>query len=89
MIAINLTPETVEFLNTMCDTEELESRIAVLDDAEERLQDMAFQKTGDDETKDGYQLYDIAYSLKTYKKELIKLKELIDNGRQDNRPDED
>jgi uncharacterized small protein (DUF1192 family) len=60
MKAINLTPETVEFLNTMCDTEELESRIAVLDDAEERLQDMAYQKTGEDEAKDGYQLYDIA-----------------------------
>ncbi|MBQ2674137.1 MAG: hypothetical protein IJG07_05585 [Prevotella sp.] len=80
MKAINLKPEAVELLNKMCDVDELESRIAVLDDAEEKLQDMAYQTEGD--VKTGFQLYDIAYSLKTYKKELIKLKEIIGDGRE-------
>ena len=83
MSAINLKPEAVELLNKMCDVDELEGRIAVLDDAEEQLQDAAYQMTGADEMKMGYRLYDIAYSLKTYKKELIKMKEIIGDGRED------
>lgn len=77
MSIINLKPEAVELLNQLCDSDNLESKIAVFEDAEQRLQDMAYQS--DDKTE-GYNLYDIAFSLKTYKKELIKLKTLIEDG---------
>ena len=80
MSAINLKPEAVELLNQMCDVDELESRIAVLDDAEEKLQDMAFQCGADNRDAEGLNLYDIAYTLKRYKKELIELKRILGNG---------
>lgn len=77
MSIINLKPEAVELLNQLCDSDNLESKIAVLDDAEERLQSMAYQET---DKKEGYILYDIAYTIKTYKKDLSKLKTLIEDG---------
>lgn len=77
MSIINLKPEAVELLNQLCDSDNLEAKIAVLDDAEERLQSMAYQEP---DKKEAYILYDIAYTIKTYKKDLSKLKTLIEDG---------
>lgn len=77
MSIINLKPEAVELLNQLCDSDNLEAKIALLEDAESRLQDLGYQA---EDKKEGYILYDTAYSLKKYKKDLSKLKTLIEDG---------
>jgi hypothetical protein len=75
---INLTPEALELVNKMLNRDALQERIDVLDDAEEKLQDLAYQSQDSDEAmKQGFLLYDTAYTLKTYKKQFMKLKTLI------------
>lgn len=80
MKAINLSPEAVELVNRLCDPMELEAIIIVLDTAEEQLQQLAFM--GDDDTVESNNLYTVAYQVKMHKKELMKLKDLIENEKE-------
>ena len=77
MSAINLSPEAVELVNQLCDPDNLADKITVLDAAEEQLQQMA---CAEPEPQAGYNLYDIAYTLKRYKQEYAKLKMLMKDG---------
>lgn len=78
MNVINLKPEGVELLNELCSPSSLEEKISALDSAEEQLQQMANSDIGD--AKNGFYLYDLAYMLKGYKKDLMKLKGLLEDG---------
>lgn len=73
--AINLSPEALELVNQLCDPEALGDKIRTLEAAEEKLQETAYEA----EEKEGYVLYDVAYTIKIYKKELVKLKSLIEH----------
>jgi len=75
---INLSSEAVELVNQLCEPSNLEDKITVLDAAEEQLQELAFAET---EAVAGYNLYDLAYTLKRYKKDMIKLKNLLEDGK--------
>lgn len=75
---INLSPEAVEKLNQLCEPSNLEEKINVLDAAEEQLQQLAFEN---ENPQDGYNLYDLAYTLKIFKKDLHKLKTLLEDGK--------
>lgn len=77
MNIINLSPEALELVNRLCDPENLEDKITVLDAAEEQLQQQAYAET---EPVEGNNLYTVAYQVKTYKKDLMKLKTLLENG---------
>lgn len=77
---INLSPEAVELLNQLCEPENLEDNISVLDAAEEQLQQLA---SGERETNAGYSLYDLAYQVKSIRKDMMKLKTEIENGREE------
>lgn len=78
MSIINLKPEAVELLNELCSPSNLEERITALDSAEEQLQQLASSEFSD--AKNGYNLYDLAYTIKGYKKDLMKLKGLLEDG---------
>ena len=73
--AINLSPEALELVNQLCDPLSLDDKIRALETAEDRLQQAAYEK----EAEDGFVLYDVAYTIKIYRKELTKLKTLIEN----------
>lgn len=77
---INLSSEAVELVNQLCEPSNLEDKITVLDAAEEQLQQLACAEI---EATAGYNLYDLAYTLKTYKKDMIKLKKLLEDGKGD------
>lgn len=81
MRIVNLAPQAMSLLEGICDPSALEDRIAVLDAAEEKLQELA---AGGTDTVEGYNLYDIAYQLKGIRKEFNQLKELIEDGREEN-----
>lgn len=76
--AINLSPEALELVNQLCDPLSLDDKIRTLETAEDRLQQSAYEK----EAEDGFVLYDVAYTIKIYRKELTKLKTLIENGKE-------
>ena len=86
MRVINLTPEAMELVNQLCDPDTLEEKIVVLEQAEDQLQETAYAYQNDRE--EGYKLYDVAYTVKTYRKELVKLKKLIENGREETTTDQ-
>jgi len=75
---INLSPEAVELVNQLCEPSNLEEKINVLDAAEEQLQKLAYEN---DNSQDGYNLYDLAYTLKIFNKDLQKLKTLLEDGK--------
>lgn len=77
MKVINVCPEAMELVNQLCDPGNLEERIIVLNAAEEQLQQLAQQST---DPTEGYNLYDIAYTLKQYKNNLNKLRDLLSDG---------
>jgi hypothetical protein len=78
MNVINLKPEGVELLNDLCKPSSLEEKITVLDSAEEKLQELACSEFSN--AQQGYNLYDLAYTIKGYKKDLMKLKGLLEDG---------
>ena len=75
---INLSSEAVELVNQLCEPSNLEDKINVLDAAEEQLQKLAYEN---DNSQDGYNLYDLAYTLKIFNKDLQKLKTLLEDGK--------
>lgn len=75
MSIINLSPEALELVNQLCAPSYLEEKIVLLDTVEDTLQDTAYQR---DDNKEGYTLYDVAYTVKLFKKELVQLKKLIE-----------
>lgn len=75
---INLSSEAVELVNQLCEPSNLEEKINVLDAAEEQLQKLAYEN---DNSQDGYNLYDLAYTLKIFNKDLQKLKTLLEDGK--------
>jgi len=79
MSAINLSPEAVELVNQLCDPDNLEDKITVLDIAEEQLQKLAFDEV-DTDSSVNLNLYTVAYQVKMYKNDLVKLKRLLKNG---------
>ena len=79
MSAINLSPEAVELVNQLCDPDNLEDKITVLDIAEEQLQKLAYDEV-DSDNQVNLNLYTVAYQVKMYKKDLLKLKRLLKNG---------
>lgn len=79
MSIINLSPEAVELVNQLCDPENLEDKITVLDIAEEQLQKLAYDEV-DSDNQVNLNLYTVAYQVKMYKKDLLKLKKLLNNG---------
>lgn len=79
MNIINLSSEALELVNQLCDPDNLADKITVLDAAEEQLQQLACNEL---EPVEGYNLYDVAYTMKRYKKEFQKLKKLIEDGSQ-------
>lgn len=74
MSIINLSPEALELVNRLCAPSYLEEKIVLLDNVEDTLQDTAYQR----DNEEGYTLYDVAYTVKLFKKELIQLKKLIE-----------
>ena len=79
MSIINLSPEAVELVNQLCDPDNLEDKITVLDIAEEQLQKLAYDEV-DSDNQVNLNLYTVAYQVKMYKKDLLKLKRLLKNG---------
>lgn len=79
MSIINLSPEAVELVNQLCDPDNLEDKITVLDIAEEQLQKLAYDEV-DSDNQVNLNLYTVAYQVKMYKKDLLKLKKLLNNG---------
>jgi hypothetical protein len=79
MSIINLSPEAVELVNQLCDPDNLEDKITVLDIAEEQLQKLAFDEV-DSDNQVNLNLYTVAYQVKMYKKDLLKLKKLLNDG---------
>ena len=79
MSIINLSPEAVELVNQLCDPDNLEDKIIVLDIAEEQLQKLAYDEV-DSDNQVNLNLYTVAYQVKMYKKDLLKLKKLLNNG---------
>ena len=78
MSIINLSPEAVELVNQLCEPSNVEEKIKVVDAAEEQLQKVAYEN---DNSQDGYNLYDLAYTLKIFNKDLQKLKTLLEDGK--------
>ena len=81
MSIINLSPEAVELVNQLCDPDNLEDKITVLDIAEEQLQKLAYDEV-DSDNQVNLNLYTVAYQVKMYKKDLLKLKMLLKNGKE-------
>ena len=79
----NLTPEVLEILNKQCDPDELECRIHLMEDTEEQLEDLAYQHSMENRPKEALKLYNISHSLKDFKKDLTKLRNLITDGTED------
>ncbi len=79
MSIINLSPEAVELVNQLCDPDNLEDKITVLDIAEEQLQKLAYDEV-DSDNQVNLNLYTVAYQVKMYKKDLLKLKKLLNDG---------
>lgn len=79
MSAINLSSEAVELVNQLCDPDNLADKITVLDVAEEQLQKLAFDEV-DTDSSVNLNLYTVAYQVKMYKNDLVKLKRLLKNG---------
>ena len=79
MGVINLSPEAVELINKLCDPDNLADKITVLDAAEEQLQKLAYDEV-DSDNQVNLNLYTVAYQVKMYKKDLLKLKKLLNDG---------
>ncbi len=79
----NLTPEVLEILNRQCDPDELECRIHLMEDTEEQLEELAYQHSMENRPKEALKLYNISHSLKDFKKDITKIRNLITDGTED------
>lgn len=77
MNIINLSPDALAVVNKLCDQDNMEENIGVLDVAEEQLQKQAFCEM---EPVEAYELFTVAYQVKKFKNDLMKLKALLENG---------
>ena len=75
MSMINLSPEALELVNQICSPSSLEDTISTLESAEDSLQEQAYNYDNE-----ALGLYTVAYQLKLFKNNLIKLKTLLENG---------
>ena len=78
MSMINLSPEALELVNQICSPSSLEDTIFTLESAEESLQKQAYN-----DDNEAIELYTVAYQLKLFKKDLVKLKTLLENGEEE------
>lgn len=72
---INLSNESLELVNQLCDIDRLSEKIILLEHIEDSLQEMAVQES--DDTLKGYNLYDMAYSAKQLKHEFQQLRAAV------------
>lgn len=78
--AINLAPEALKLVNSLCDASTLEEHVGNLEVAEDTLQDIAYAESESDKSAE---LFSVAYNIKQLRKDLIKLKKSLDNGREE------
>lgn len=78
MSMINLSPEALELVNQICSPSSLEDTISTLESAEDSLQEQAYNYDNE-----ALGLYTVAYQLKLFKNNLIKLKTLLENGEEE------
>ena len=76
--AINLSPEALEMVNRLCNPSNLEDTIGTLNAAEEALQKQAYTEN---DPVEGNDLFIVAYQVKLFTKDLVKLKTLIEDER--------
>lgn len=76
--AINLSPGALEMVNHICDPSSLEDTIGTLNAAEEELQKQAYTEN---DPVVGNDLFVVAYQVKLFTKDLVKLKTLIEDER--------
>ena len=74
MNAINLSPEAISLVNTMCNADNLADDIRLLEYIENELQETAYAYTSDD-TK-ALNLYTCSFQLKEKRKQMQRLLEL-------------
>ena len=77
---INLSPEALELVNAICDPDTLSGHIVTLQAAEDTLQEQAY---GELDAQEGNNLFTVAYQVKLFRKDLTKLKRIIENGKDD------
>lgn len=73
---INLSPEALELVNRICNASNLDEHVGNLEVAEDTLQDMAYEESDNDKS---CSLFTVAYNIKSLRKDLSKLKELLDH----------
>lgn len=73
MHTINLTPETVEAINALCEASNVDSIIVKLGNAEESLQKVAYE----DMTGQQDYLFRFAYDLKMIREQFEKLEKTL------------
>jgi len=75
--AINMPPEALELVNKFCDVDTLEDHIGSLEVAEDTLQELAYMERDSDQSSN---IFSVAYNIKSIRKDMIKLKTLLENG---------
>lgn len=78
MSAINLTPEAVTLVNSLCNADNLADDIRLMEYVEDELQQAAYALMEDD--KKALNLYTCSFQLKERRKKLQKLLELVGSG---------
>lgn len=77
---INLSPEALELVNSICSPGALEEHVGNLEIAEDTLQDIAYGESDNDKS---CELFSVAYNIKSLRKILIELKSLLENGKEE------
>lgn len=73
----NLSPEALELVNKFCNVDTLEDHINSLEVAEDTLQELAYMERDSDQSSN---IFSVAYNIKSIRKDMIKLKTLLENG---------
>jgi len=73
----NLSPEALELVNKFCNVDTLEDHINSLEVAEDTLQELAYMEGDSDQSSN---IFSVAYNIKSIRKDMIKLKNLLENG---------
>lgn len=77
---INASPEALELINEIVNPSFIEDALETLDAAEENLSYQAYTAS---EAVEGNNLFVIAYQVRLFSKKLSKLKNLLENGREE------
>ncbi len=77
---INLSPEALELVNQLCSPSLLEEHVSNLEIAEDTLQDIAYEMSDNDKS---CEMFAVAYNIKSIRKQLFKLKTLLEDGREE------